>query len=336
MLISTYYYLKFKMKCKKYIIINMKDIKDLKILYFGTPEISSYVLENLLNDGFNIIGVVTQIDKPVGRKGILTPSKVKEVALKHNIKVYQFTKLKNEFESLLSLDVDIILTLAYGQIIPHELLMLPSIGAYNLHGSILPSLRGASPIQTSLLNGDKITGVTLMEMVDKMDAGRMFYVKKVNIEDDDNYTSLTDKLKVAAYLCFKEGIEDVVSKVNLGIIQDETKATFTKKILKEDELLSFFDDATTINNKIRALSYTPGSYFMFNNEKYKILKAKVVNVNSQAPSTILEYNKNSMVIGCKNNAISVIEIQRQGKKILSFKDFYNGNMNLFKIGDKLN
>ena len=279
------------MKCKKYIIINMKDIKELKILYFGTPEISSYVLENLLNDGFNIIGVVTQIDKPVGRKGILTPSKVKEVALKHNIKVYQFTKLKNEFESLLSLDVDIILTLAYGQIIPHELLMLPSIGAYNLHGSILPSLRGASPIQTSLLNGDKITGITLMEMVDKMDAGRMFYVKKVNIDDDDNYTSLNDKLKVAAYLCFKEGIEDVVSKVNLGIIQDETKATFTKKILKEDELLSFFDDATTINNKIRALSYTPGSYFMFNNEKYKILKAKVINCNSQAPSTILEYNK---------------------------------------------
>ena len=159
----------------------MKDIKDLKILYFGTPEISSYVLENLLNDGFNIIGVVTQIDKPVGRKGILTPSKVKEVALKHNIKVYQFTKLKNEFESLLSLDVDIILTLAYGQIIPHELLTLPHYGAYNLHGSILPSLRGASPIQTSLLNGDKITGITLMEMVDKMDAGRMFYVKKVNI-----------------------------------------------------------------------------------------------------------------------------------------------------------
>ncbi len=314
----------------------MDNIKDLKILYFGTPEISSYVLSSLIEDGFNIVGVVTQIDKPFGRKAILTPSPVKEVALKHNIKVYQPTKLRLEYEALMDLDVDIILTLAYGQIVPHELLNLPKIGAFNLHGSILPSLRGASPIQTSLLNGDKESGITLMEMVDKMDAGRMFYVKKVSIGEEDNYTSLVEKMKVAAYLCFKEGILDIVNKTNLGIEQDENKATFTKKILKEDEILDFNNDATHIFNKIRALSYTPGAYFVFNNEKYKILKAKVVETKNKSVGEVIEYNKNNFIIGCKENALRVEEIQRQGKKILNYKDFYNGNMNLFKVGDKLN
>lgn len=313
----------------------MENIKKLNIVYFGTPSISSYVLERLILEGYNIIGVVTQIDKPFGRKAILTPSPVKEVALKYNIPVYQPIKLKEDYSFLSNLKIDIILTLAYGQLVPSEVLNMPKYGCFNLHGSLLPKYRGASPIQYSLLNGDKETGITLMEMIDKMDAGRIFYQEKVVIEDSDNYTSLTNKLKECAYNAFVIGIESVINGFNNGIKQDEDEVTFTKKIKKEDEILDFNKDYKEVFNKIRGLSYEPGGYFIFNNEKIKILKASISNMVGN-PSTVLKYDKHDFIIGCINGSIKVEEIQRSGKKIMSYKDFYNGNMNTFKVNDKLN
>jgi methionyl-tRNA formyltransferase len=310
------------------------DIKKLKIVYFGTPDISAKVLKHLIEDGFNIVGLVTQIDKPQGRKNIITPPPTKVVAMEHGIKVYQPVKIRNDYEFLKEIQPDIILTLAYGQLIPHELLELPKIGAFNLHGSILPKHRGASPIQYSLLEGDKETGVTLMEMVDKMDAGKMFYVSKFNITDDDNYSSLKEKISDAAYDAFINGIQDVVDGKNKGVEQDENLVTFTAKINKEDEVINFNSNNIALFNKIRALSYEPGMYFVFNNEKIKILKTSIVSKNGK-PGEVLEYSKNGFIIATLDGALSVDEIQKPSKKVMNFKDFYNGNQNLFKVGQIL-
>jgi len=307
----------------------MVNVKNLKILYFGTPEISSYVLEELILNNYNVIAVVTNIDKPQGRKNILTPSSVKQIAIKYNIPCYQFKQLKNEFNWLFNINFDLIVTLSYGQIIPVELLKRAKYGAYNLHGSLLPKYRGASPIQTCLLNGDNITGITLMEMVEKMDAGKMYYKKEIKIEEDDNYSSLLDKLKPIAFSCFDEGISNVINKINLGEEQDESEVTFTRKIEKEDEIISFKDNATNIVNKVRALSLKPGAYFIYKNIKIKILKASVKEMGNSIENKIYEANKSELLIGTRSNLLNVITLQVEGKKVMNYKDFYNGNRSFF-------
>ena len=172
----------------------MKSVKDVKILYMGTPEMSAKVLETLILDGFNIVGVVAQEDQPVGRKAIITEVPTKVVAKAHNIPVYQPHKIRLDYEFVKEINPDLILTMAYGQIVPQGLLDIPKMGALNLHGSILPKYRGAAPIQRAIMNGETETGVTLMEMVDKMDAGQMFGVEKCEITPEDNYTSLCEKI----------------------------------------------------------------------------------------------------------------------------------------------
>src|SRR5574344_2487675 len=195
-------------------MISKIDSKKIKILWLGTPLISAIVLEKLIKAGFNIVGVVAQIDKPVGRKKEVLPVPTKAVALKYKINVYQPIKIRLDYEFVKEINPDLILTLAYGQIIPQGLLDIPKYGCLNLHGSLLPQYRGAAPMQYSLLNGDKKTGITLMEMVDKMDAGKIYLKKEVEIIDDDNYDSLVTKLEGCAYKCFDEGIQDYIDGKN--------------------------------------------------------------------------------------------------------------------------
>ena len=311
--------------------------KDLKIVYLGTPKISAIVLENLIKNGYKIVAVVSQADKPQGRKMILTPTETKLVAQKYNIPVFQPVKIRDDYEFLKELEPDIILTMAYGQIIPQAVLDIPKYLPLNLHGSILPKYRGASPIQQAILNGDKSTGITLMEMVDKMDAGRMFYKKEVEIKDDDNYETLSDKLAYLAYEVFDEGIQSVIDGANKGKEQDESLVSFTKKIKAEQSLIDFNDDACSINNKIRALNPDPGTYFVFNNVKIKVAKAEVVKLSSDMfPGTIIKYDKNDFIIACKHNALSIKLLQKPGKKLMDYKSFFNGNQNLFKVNETIN
>lgn len=308
--------------------------KNLKILYFGTPDISATVLELLIKNNYNIIGVVAQMDKEKDRKGRILEVPTKVIAKKYNIPVYQKEKIRLDFEFIKELRPDIILTMAYGQLIPHDLLMIPKYGCYNLHGSLLPQYRGAAPIQFALLNGDKITGVTLMEMVDKMDAGKMYYKKEIQISDDDNYTSLKKKIAISCFEVFDEGIEDVVNKINLGEEQDESQVTFTSKIDSTLEKLNFNDDSNKINNIIRALSYEPGTYFSYKNIKIKVFKALAFNnLKIAEPGTIIKYDKQGFCIATQNGYIEILELQKPGKNIMSFKDFYNGMQHFFIVGE---
>lgn len=311
--------------------------KDLKILFLGTPDISAQFLEKLILNGYKIVGLIAQIDKEKDRKGNLLKVPTKIIAEKYNIPVHQFVKINNNFDEIKNINFDILLTMAYGQIISTDILNLAPYGSYNMHGSLLPKYRGASPIQHSLLNGDEFTGVTLMKMVKEMDAGTIFGSLKIKIEEDDNYSTLQNKIADCAYETFDAFIEDVVNKKNLGYEQDEKEVTFTKKINSDLEKINFNDGDTNVINLIRALSLIPGPYFIYKNEKFKIFKALPFKDNSESlPGTIIKFDKNNFVIKAKSGAIDIKIIQKQGKKVLNYKDFYNGNQNLFKIGDKVN
>ena len=309
------------------------DKKNARILFLGTPQISADVLDMLIKNGYNIIGVISQPDKPIGRKMIIEPTPTKIVAQRNKIEVFQPVKIRNDFEFVKSLKPDVLLTLAYGQIIPHDMLEIPSL-SLNLHGSLLPKYRGASPIQEALFNGDKTTGVTLMQMVDVMDAGKMYGSIEIAIDDKDNYTTLSKKLTKVAFDCFDTYIQDVIDKKNLGIEQDLKLVSFTKKIKKEDELLNFINPAIQLNNQIRALNDEPGAYFIYKELKIKVSEATYTNEDEQfVCGKIYDYTKNSLSIGTSKGLLHIQKLQKPGKRMMPISDFFNGNKDFFAISD---
>ena len=251
--------------------------KDLNLLFMGTPQISADVFEAMIQDGYHFVGLVCQPDHPVGRKGIIEKCPTKLIAEKYDIPVFQPIKIRDDYSFMNNLKVDLVITLAYGQIVPQGFLDIPPYGYLNLHGSLLPKLRGASPIQTALINNEKVTGVTLMEMVKAMDAGRMYAKKEVLIEENDNNTSLFNKIKVAAKELVLEALPKYINGELKGEAQDESLVTFCSTIKPEQEKLDLSLSAQEIVGWIRGLSDEPGAYLCLNNNKLKIFSAKVVN-----------------------------------------------------------
>lgn len=304
-----------------------------KIVFMGTPEIASYILEGLIKEGYNIVGVVSQEDKPVGRKGILTPPPVKVVASSNNIPVYQPRKIREDFSFMKEINPDLIITCAYGQIVPQGLLDIPKLGSINVHGSLLPKYRGASPIQQALINGDKVTGVTIMEMIYKMDAGRMYAKKEVEVLENDNYTSLYNKIKCAGLECLLNmlplHIESKTNNIVVGEEQDENKVSKCSKISKEQEHLSLDYTKEEFVNWVRGLSDTPGGYVLLDNQVFKILKVKVHSskVSGQI-GEIIQADKNGLIVQLKDGQVSLLEVQKQGKNKMDYKSFVNGNRDL--------
>ena len=305
------------------------DKKDARIIFMGTPEISSRVLEGLISNGFNIVAVIAQPDRPVGRKKILTPVPTKVVATKYNIPVYQPVKIRKEYEFVNELKPDLILTLAYGQIVPQGLLDIPTYGAINLHGSLLPKYRGAAPIQYALLNNEKVTGMTLMRMVKEMDAGEMYDTEEVNISEDDNSTSLFIKMGDAALRLALRALPLFLEGKLVGKPQDESLVSFAPSIKPEEEKINLEDSKERIIGKIRALSDTPGAYLYLDELKLKIYKAKIINdeVNHEVGS-IIRADKGGLYLQCSNGVISLLDIQKEGKNRMDYKSFINGNQNL--------
>ena len=303
-----------------------------RILYMGTPAFSAYILEKLIEAGYNIIGVVSQPDREVGRKRILTPTPVKEVALKYNLPVYQPEKIKNDFSFMDELNVDLVVTCAYGQIVPEAFLKIPPKGCINIHASLLPKYRGGAPIQWSIIKGEKQTGITLMEMVKRMDAGQMYAKEIVDILDSDNYDSLSEKLKLAGAKIILEHLDDYLEGKMIGIPQKEEDVIIAPNISKEDEHLSFEDSARNIFNKIRGLSSIPGTYALLGEDKVKFYAStyEEKKVNHEC-GEIVSFSKTSVDVACLNGIIHITEIQVPGKQRTLVKDFLNGNK-LLKVG----
>ncbi len=309
-------------------------MKEKRIIFMGTPEISSTVLEGLISNGYNVVAVIAQPDRPVGRKKILEPVPTKVVASKYNIPVYQPIKIRKEYDFVQELHPDVIITLAYGQIVPQGLLDIPAQGCINLHGSLLPKYRGAAPIQYSLMNNDKVTGMTLMKMVKEMDAGEMYATEEVEISDEDNSTSLFKKMAEAALRLILRVLPDYLSGNLPGVPQDESLVTFAPSIKPEEEKIDLNKSKEEIFGYIRALSDVPGAYLYLDNLKLKIYQAKIISDEIiGSVGEIIKADKKGLHIQTKNGVLALISVQLEGKKRMDYMSFINGHPNL--LGEKL-
>ncbi len=294
----------------------------MKIIFMGTPNFAVPSLE-ALNEKYEVVLVVSQPAKPEGRKGILKNPPVALKALELGIQLFQPEHIKNEYEYFKNIKADMIVTAAYGQFIPTKILNLYK-KCINVHGSLLPHHRGGAPIQRAIINGDKKTGVTIMEMVKKMDAGRMYASSEIPILDSDNNSLLFEKLAIIGKNLLMENIEDIYNGKNEGIMQNEEEATISPNIAPEEEKINFNIDARKVFNLIRGLSDEPGAYCEYNGQRIKIYKASIEKNDSDAsPGTIINIKK-SLIVKCKTDAISILELQIPGKKRMNVKDFLNG------------
>lgn len=303
-------------------------MNNLKVIFMGTPEFSLPVLEGL-NSKYNVVMVVCQPDKPSNR-GVVQYSPVKDFAIKNNIKVFQPVNVKNEYHEILSEKPDLIVTCAYGQIIPKEILDYPKYGCINVHASLLPKLRGGAPIHRAIIEGHKETGITIMKMKEKMDAGDIISQVKTEILDDDTVGTLHDKLSVLARDLLLSTIPNIISgNINL-VRQNEEEATFAWNIKREDEKIDFSKTTREIYNQIRGLNPWPGAYAILSGRIIKIWASRYGDkffneevLNGQ----IVELYKDGIGVKTSNGEIIITELQLEGKRRMLANEFMNGVVN---------
>ena len=287
----------------------------------GTPEFGVPAL-NYLIENTNVVLVVTQPDAKVGRKKEIVFSSIKKIAIENNIQVFQPTNIKKEYEEIKECNPDLIITAAYGQIVPVEVLNIPKIAAFNLHGSILPKYRGAAPIQWSLINGDEETGVSLMYMEKGMDTGNVVDIKKIKIDYQDNFISLYNKLSIVAKEVLEDNLESIIKLENKSIAQEESEVTYARMLNRDDEYIDFNSDTNTIYNKVRGLY--PNAYFVLNNENVKALEIEIDKCDVSIPSIVKDITKNDFKITCSDGIVILKKVKPSGKKEMDIKSFING------------
>ena len=298
-------------------------MKNIRVVFMGTPDFAVPVLEKLI-EHTNVVLVVSQPDRMVGRKHEIKPTPIKEMAIKHNIPVFQPEKIKEDYEQVRSAKPDLLITCAYGQIIPEEVLQLPRIGAFNVHASLLPKYRGGAPIHHCLINGDEKTGVTIMYMEKKMDAGDIVSQVEYQITKEDNVGTLHEILSQMGAKLLIETLPSIIEGTNLRTKQDESKVTFAYNVKREEEHLDLKDTGKNIINKIRGLNPWPMANILVNDEEYKILEAYFEEKNNITPSTVRELRKDAIGIDVLDGTIYLTKIKPFGKRIMSVKDYLNG------------
>ena len=296
----------------------------MKVIYLGTPEFAVKPLEKIINsDLHEVVAVVCQPDRPVGRKAIVTPPPVKVVAEKYGIPVLQFEKIRNGgAEELKKFNADIMVTCAYGQILSQEIIDLPRYGIVNVHTSLLPRYRGSSPIQSAILNGDKVTGVTIMQTDVGMDTGDIILSQSVTI-GDKTAGELTEELIEVGASLLAEALDEIEAGTAVKVKQDESGATKCKMIKDEDALINWLDSAENIYNRIRAFNPSPIAYSTLNGERIKIYRATLSDENGEAGQVLKAYKK-GIVVGCGKGAINITSLQPSGKKVMDVAAFLNG------------
>lgn len=300
----------------------------MKILFFGTPKFAEIVLEGLLDSEFQVVGVVCQNDKVAGRGNKIKTPHIVDMAKAHNIPVYQFERLKEHIEDFKNMDYDLAVTASYGKILPRAFLEIKP--CVNVHPSLLPKYRGSTPIQSALLNGDKTTGVSIMKTEVGMDDGDIYAQKEVEIFDEDDYVTLQERLALVG----KEMLLQVLREIEKGsakrTVQNHENATFVKLITKEDALLDFNLPADKLVNMVRAYSENPVAYFFLGEDRIKVYKAKVADMNSCADVGQVIENKKRFLIQTKSGVFEILICQAPGGKVLDAVSFLNGYR--FKTG----
>ncbi|WP_442599451.1 methionyl-tRNA formyltransferase [Neobacillus sp. D3-1R] len=309
-----------------------------KIVFMGTPDFSVPVLKRILEDGYEVIGVVTQPDRPVGRKRIMTPPPVKVEAEKHGIPVFQPEKIRRqeELEPILALRPDLIVTAAFGQILPKVLLDAPKFGCINVHASLLPELRGGAPIHFSILQGKEKTGITIMYMAEKLDAGDILTTVEVPIEEKDTVGTLHEKLSIAGSNLLSETLPKLLKGEINPIPQNDEAATFAPNIKREQERIDWSKTGEEIYNHIRGLNPWPVAYTELDGAVMKVWWGEKYPTEIDAePGTIISLEDDGMVVQTGNKtAIKITELQPAGKKKMTGEQFLRGANNHI-LGNKL-
>lgn len=307
----------------------------MKIIFMGTPKFSVPILEKIL-EKHEVVLVVTQPDTYNHRKKMDVYSPVKECAIKNNLKIFQPISIKEEKDIILNTECDLIVTSAYGQFIPEVILKHPKYNSINVHASLLPKHRGGAPIQRALINGDEKTGISIMYMEKKMDAGDIISQKELQILDSDNQDILFSRLSDLACEMILDAISDIENGKVKPIKQDEAYATFSYNLTKEDELIDFSKDARGVFNQIRGLAYNPGGYFIIDNFPLKVYNSYISKDKTTMPyGTIVGIGKDHFDISCASGSvICITEVQPPSKNIMSSRDFINGSGKKFLVVGK--
>lgn len=295
----------------------------MRIVFMGTPSFAVPILE-AISEIHEVVLVVTQPDKLVGRKQILVPSEVKKSATDKGLPVFQPVKIKEDFAPVIEANPDLIITAAFGQFIPKEILEYPKYGCINVHGSLLPKYRGGSPIQSAIINGEKETGISIMYMAQKMDAGNIIAQRSIPILDTDDNGTMFDKLSILGRDLLLEVLPSIFNGTNHSIPQDESQATYAYNIKHEEQFINWNKSSDEVINLIRGLAPNPTALTSINNTVIKIFKAvKVSDENLGAPGEVVKLNK-ELWVNTGNGVIAILDLQVSGKNRMDAKSFLNG------------
>ncbi len=296
----------------------------MRIVFMGTPDFAGVVLEGLIKN-YEVVGVVSQPDKKVGRHQVLQETPVKKIALAHDIEVIQPNKIKEEYEEVLKMKPDIIITCAYGQIIPKEILTFPKYGCINVHASLLPKLRGGAPIHKAIIDGYKTTGITIMYMDEKMDSGDIISQREVEILESDNLESLHDKLSDVGSRLLLDTLPSIIDGTNKRIKQNEDEVTYAFNITREEEHIDFSKEAIDVFNLIRGLAPIPASYASLDGSEMKVYESSIKKGDFKGEcGEIIDVTKEGIIVKVKDGAIILKEIKPFSKKRMKAYDYVNG------------
>lgn len=305
----------------------------------GTPAFSVPILEGLLEAGYTVQAVVTQPDRPVGRKKVITPTPVKEAALKHDLLVLQPEKISGseEMEKIVELQPDILITAAFGQFLPEKLLQVPKHGAINVHASLLPKYRGGAPVHYSIINGEKETGVTIMEMIKKMDAGGIFAQESLPITKQDDVGTMFDKLSLLGKELLLKTLPSILDGSLTPTPQDEEKVTFSPNITREQEAIDWNKKAEEVDNQVRGMRPWPIAFTTYEDVRWKLLAVEpLAEETTEAPGTIIRKDKKNLWIACGNQTVLAIkELQPAGKGKQTIQAFLNGSGQHVMVGQQV-
>ena len=317
-------------------IENIQVKKEAKIVFMGTPDFAVPVLEGLIKN-YDVKAVVTQPDRKVGREGKITKSPIKKIAEENNIFVLQPEKLKDDWQEVVSFHPNLIITCAYGQILPRELLVYPELGCINVHASLLPKLRGGAPIHHAIMDGHKKTGVTIMHMSPKMDEGDMISQCEIEITEADTADTLHDKLQIVGRDLLLETLPEIINQTAPRIKQNEEEATYGYNITKEDEKIDFEKGRRQIYNKVRGLNSWPGAYAMLDGKRIKIWKCYISenSFTNLMNGQITNFYEDGFGVKVSNGEIIITEIQPEGKKKMSAVSYINGLQNKEELIGKI-
>lgn len=308
----------------------------IKVVFMGTPDFAVPVLEGLI-ENYEVVGVVSQPDKRVGRKQELVNTPIKEVALKHNILVFQPEKIKEDYEDILKLNPDIIVTCAYGQIIPSAILDYPRLGCINVHASLLPKLRGGAPIHKAIIDGYSKTGITIMYMDKKMDNGDIISTSETEILDSDNLESLHDRLSIMGRDLLLQTMPSIINGTNKRIKQNEEEVTYAYNIKREEEHIDLSKTRREVFNQIRGLSPVPGANLLVDGDEFKIYRAEISErkFTNKEIGEVTGLYKEGIGVMTLDGEIILTDIKPFGKKRMSASSYINGLRNKSLIGKVL-